>query len=322
MGLVSSLHLLHKTRWGFRASTLLHPSSLSNRSALELSTSLPDSNAPQLKSVLEDIRIDAFKTGMLHSASIVHMVAETLKSHYKDTRLPPLVLDPVCVSTSGHTLLSKEAISVLDAELVPLAALLTPNRMEAEALLANRGTPRSIGCVKEMIEAAMLLSSSGCAAVLLKGGHLKGSLEEVQRIDGDVAVFFDGGFGGRNMEVLSAARHSAADDSCVIDVLAIKDGGVSLYVRPLIASTNTHGTGCTLSAAIASFLSLGHDCKYAHDCTQQLTDIWVVHEAVRSGTAFTQQGIAEAFPMGNGHGPLNHMHGMWNRVLPSYVGSW
>ena len=70
-----------------------------------------------------DIRPDAVKTGMLSSSRIIQTVAGKIKEH----GLAPLVVDPVMISKSGHALLAPEAVEALKAELIPLAALITPN---------------------------------------------------------------------------------------------------------------------------------------------------------------------------------------------------
>ena len=94
----------------------------------------------QLLSVLSDIEISAMKTGMLFDDSNIRAIAKTLKAFYISGKtLPPLVCDPVCVSTSGHTLLQPEALDVLISELFPLTFLLTPNKSEAELILSARG---------------------------------------------------------------------------------------------------------------------------------------------------------------------------------------
>lgn len=74
---------------------------------------------------------------MLFDAANTRAVSSTLKDLYKGQNLPPLVVDPVCVSTSGHSLLHPEAVEVIIQELFPLATLITPNKSEAELLLST-----------------------------------------------------------------------------------------------------------------------------------------------------------------------------------------
>jgi hydroxymethylpyrimidine/phosphomethylpyrimidine kinase len=126
------------------------------------------------------------------------------------------VVDPVAVSTSGHSLLDGGGIETIAEVLFPLAEVITPNLTEASLLLGGE-----IADVEAMKRAAVRLKGMGPACVLLKGGHLEGVPEAVD-------VFCDGS-----------------------DTVLLK--------APFIATSNTHGTGCVLSAAIAAYLSLGDD---------------------------------------------------------------
>ena len=164
----------------------------------------------QLEAVFEQLQPHAVKTGMLLTAQVIQTVAD----FFENRKRPPLVVDPVMISTSGATLLESEAVEVLTRKLLPLATLVTPNIHEAEIL-----TGRKIGSIHDMRNAARAIRERfGCAA-LVKGGHLLDSREAVD-------YYRD----GRWEMVL----------------------GVS-YVR----NVNTHGTGCTLSAAIAANLAKG-----------------------------------------------------------------
>jgi hydroxymethylpyrimidine/phosphomethylpyrimidine kinase len=162
----------------------------------------------QLEAVLSDMGTDGIKTGMLCDAGTVHAVAVCIRKHMK-TRL---VVDPVMASTEGRPLISKKGIAVLVAELLPLADLVTPNIAEAEILSGMR-----IGAEADIRLAAERIFRLGCAAVLIKGGHLKGDATD---------LLFD----GKEMTTITAAR---------------------------IATRHTHGTGCTYSAAILSNMILG-----------------------------------------------------------------
>jgi hydroxymethylpyrimidine/phosphomethylpyrimidine kinase len=116
----------------------------------------------QLDSCFSDIKINAIKTGMLFSASIIEVVAEYITNH----RIP-LIVDPVMVSKNGSLLLKKNAINSLSEKLLPLTTLLTPNIDEAEYLLK-----KSIINRQTMQRATRELCDMGPKAVLLKGGHL------------------------------------------------------------------------------------------------------------------------------------------------------
>lgn len=120
----------------------------------------------QIRAVLDDIGADAIKTGMLATADVVRLVARVLKDAAADI---PLVLDPVMVATSGDVLLAEDAITAVRGELLPLAALVTPNAPEAEKL-----TGLTVSNVGEQAEAGRALVAAGAQAALVKGGHLTG----------------------------------------------------------------------------------------------------------------------------------------------------
>ncbi|PZA08447.1 MULTISPECIES: bifunctional hydroxymethylpyrimidine kinase/phosphomethylpyrimidine kinase [unclassified Meiothermus] len=197
--------------------------------------------ARQLEAVLHDPGAHALKTGALGDAAIVHSIAPLLAQ-----AALPLVVDPVLVAKSGDSLLSAQALEALKADLLPLATLLTPNRLEAQALL---GQP--IRDLADAREAAQLLGSLGPRAVLLKGGHLPA--EEA------TDVLWDG-----------QALH--------------------LFPARKIPSAHTHGTGCTLSAAITALLAKGIP----------------LYEAVARAKRYVSQAITTAPGIGRGIGPLNH----------------
>ena len=166
----------------------------------------------QMEAVLGDFRVAAVKTGLLPGATAVRVVAEVLKNKSGRERVP-LVVDPVIGSTSGTRFLSAAGVRALKAELLPMAALVTPNWPEAEAL--------SGVCVRSFADAeraGRVILGMGCGAVLVKGGHAAG---------------------GRCRDLLVTER------------------GVVAFDGARIATRNTHGTGCVLSAAIATELAKG-----------------------------------------------------------------
>src|SRR5207247_1757371 len=124
----------------------------------------------QLEAVFAELPPAAVKTGMLYSRDILRVVIHFFQSG----RRPPLVVDPVLVSTSGARLLQPSAIALLKAKLFPLATLVTPNLPEAALL-----TGRELKSVEDLRRAAKELHRRfGCAA-LVKGGHLRGGREAV-----------------------------------------------------------------------------------------------------------------------------------------------
>ena len=141
----------------------------------------PDFIVAQLDAVFDDIGVDAAKTGMLFSREIIETVAA-----YLEPRRVPLVVDPVMVASSGAKLLEDDAVDALTARLFPLASVVTPNLMEARALVGE-------GSRRELAERLVGL---GAAAALVTGGH------------GDDAVdhLFDG---ERHVEI-PVERHDVA----------------------------------------------------------------------------------------------------------------
>lgn len=214
----------------------------------------PDFVVRQIDMVLDDIRIDAIKIGMLGTPALINAIADALE---RRSNCPPVVLDPVMVAKSGDPLLPDDAVKTLIERLVPLAAVITPNLPEVGVLLAQKA-PASVEAMKR---AARDLTTLGPRAVLVKGGHLE-----------DV------------------------DESDAVDLL-YQDGAFHEFRAPRIATKNTHGTGCTLSSAIAAGLAKGRSLK----------------TAVAEAHAYLQSAIAEAdsLHIGSGHGPVHHFHEYW-----------
>jgi hydroxymethylpyrimidine/phosphomethylpyrimidine kinase len=132
----------------------------------------------QIDSVCSDIGVDAAKTGMLASAPVVELVARKVKEY----SIRNLVVDPVMVAKSGHSLLSEEARTVLREQLLPLATVVTPNIPEASVL-----TEIPISNLDDMYRAAKALQLMGAQLVVLKGGHLPDPDESVDLLyDGKV----------------------------------------------------------------------------------------------------------------------------------------
>jgi hydroxymethylpyrimidine/phosphomethylpyrimidine kinase len=137
----------------------------------------------QIESALQDIGADAIKTGMLHSADVVEVVVRSVQRNALGV---PLVVDPVMIAKGGASLIDSAALHVLKRHLFPLAALVTPNIPEAEAL-----TGLTIEGPDQMDAAIDALLALGPAAVLLKGGHLPGDeiVDVLRTIDGDEQRF-------------------------------------------------------------------------------------------------------------------------------------
>ncbi|KAL7424067.1 trifunctional hydroxymethylpyrimidine kinase/phosphomethylpyrimidine kinase/thiaminase [Cryptotrichosporon argae] len=243
----------------------------------------------QLESIFaDDLVPDAIKFGMLATEPIISSLSTFLASLPSTSRARPyLVLDPVMISTSGHTLLPASAVAALRAGLLPLVDLATPNIPEAVALA---GWDAPVRTVDDLVALGNTVRDRcGVRTVLVKGGHMPVSR---QHLADAIAA--------RSDYVVHANEGNGDDEKqgdVIVDVL-VREDGVALFVGPKVESTSTHGTGCTLSAALASCYALDHA-----DGATGLSD-----ESVRRAIEYTQGAIAAAFPLGRGHGPLNHGH--------------
>ncbi len=193
--------------------------------------------AQQMRLVLDDIGADALKTGMLHNATVIETVAETITEVAPTV---PLVVDPVMFAKGGHSLLEEAAMSALKARLLPMAAVLTPNIPEAEVFCGA-----SIGDVDAMADAARDIAALGPAAVLVKGGHLPGdAVTDVLFRDGAVETFPDSRIDtphthGTGCTLASAIATGLAQGLTLTD--AVRRARV--YVRKAIATAPGLGTG-------------------------------------------------------------------------------
>lgn len=199
--------------------------------------------AAQIEAVVGDIGVDAMKTGMLLNLEIMAAVASQVEA----LGIGNLVVDPVMVSRSGDRLIDEGAIAFLQDVLIPMAAVVTPNRFEAQIL-----SGLEINSVDDMRSAAQQIYRSGAKAVLVKGGGMAGDLRGID-------VWFD----GTRLEVLKTEN---------------------------VDTGNTHGTGCTLSAAIAANLALGKD----------------LFTAVTLAKDYVTTALKYALDIGEGQGPVGH----------------
>lgn len=217
--------------------------------------------AGQIRSVLGDIGTDAVKIGMLHSSELIITVLDTLREY---PEVGNIVLDPVMVATSGDPLLMPEAIGTLRDKLIPYSTVITPNLPEASLLLGA-----TVEHQDQFGDAVRALSRLGHGqsrgiSVLLKAGHLEGS-------DTLIDYFYD-----------------ASTDR------------VTRLPTTRIDTVNTHGTGCTLSSAIAAFLAKGYTLTEAAIGAHSY-----LAKAIEAGAAYR---------IGRGHGPVCHFHNLWPRV--------
>lgn len=195
----------------------------------------------QLTSIISDVPVHAFKTGMIANINMMKVIAKKvtdLNAHF--------VMDPVMVATSGDPLIAEEARDYLRDYLLPLTSIVTPNIPEAESLTGD-----TIETEDDMKEAAAyIVKTLGARSAIVKGGHLKG----------DAIDFF---YDGNQIHSFTAQR---------------------------IKTNNTHGTGCTLSAAITAYLS------------QDLPLLTAVDKAKK----YVTSAIKHSLDLGHGNGPTNH----------------
>ncbi len=206
----------------------------------------------QIEPILDDYEISALKTGMLPTREIIEEVAKIIGEY----DLKNLVVDPVVRSTSGFDLIDDKALRVLIEKLFPLADVITPNIPEAERISQIK-----IKTEDEIEKAARIMQKLGAKNVLIKGGH----------------------FGSSKFGV----RSSEFNKQVVKDYLFIGDE-LEIYEAEYIETTATHGTGCTLAAAIAANLALGKS----------------LSEAVKIAKDFVNKAIKNAPNIGRGNSPI------------------
>ena len=174
---------------------------------------------------------------------------EKIGEKLRDYQAKNIVVDPVMVATSGSRLLQSAAATALQEQLFPLAAVVTPNIPEAQAL-----SGREIHTPEDMEAAAKAIGDTYGCAVLCKGGHSLNDANDYLYHQGKGRWFW-----GKRIE-----------------------------------NPNTHGTGCTLSSAIAANLAKGHD----------------LETAVAKAKEYLSGALAAMLDLGHGSGPLHHAYGL------------
>ena len=201
----------------------------------------PEFLGQQLDAVFQDIPPDAVKIGMVANSKLIEVIEDRLTRY----RAKNIVVDPVMISTSGGKLLSDEAMDSLITRLLPLGTVITPNIPEGETLWGH-----PINTPEDMIEAAQFIHRKTKNAVLLKGGHLQ----------------------------------STAND------LLFSESGPLWFTSDKVDNPNTHGTGCTLSSAIA--------CNLANSNT--------LEDSIRKAKEYITGALKAQLNLGKGSGLLNH----------------
>lgn len=201
----------------------------------------------QLDDIFQDIYPDGIKIGMVPEGDMIIAIKEKLVEYNAKN----IVLDPVMVATSGSKLMDQEGTKAMVEELFSIADIITPNMDEASALSGIE-----VNNKEDMVEAAKLINKFTSNYILIKGGHLKDSSDDLLYKNGDM-IWIEG---------------------------------------ERIDNSNTHGTGCTLSSAIAVNLAKGKS----------------MEEAVREAKKYLTGAIKDGMNIGKGHGPLNHIYNLKN----------
>jgi hydroxymethylpyrimidine/phosphomethylpyrimidine kinase len=201
----------------------------------------PEFVEKQLDCIFMDIHPDAIKIGMVSNSAIIEVIAKKLLEYHASN----IVVDPVMVATSGSKLLNEHAIQALITKLLPLGSIITPNRMEAEVLC---GFP--IRTKEEMSQAARTLAKLTKGGILIKGGHIGNSADDLLFANDEEHWFYEN----------------------------------------RVENPNTHGTGCTLSTAIACNLAAQYS----------------LPESVQMAKAYLTGALKAGLDLGKGSGPLMH----------------
>ena len=213
---------------GVKSIVPIHPKEISN----------------QILFTVKDIKPNAIKIGMLHSAKVIETIIHSLKI----IKIKKIVLDPVMVAKGGAKLIDYRAIKLLKEKLIKRVTLITPNIPEAEIL-----TNTKIRSKEDMIFAAHKLLEIGAKNVLIKGGHL---------------------------------------DTKIVQDIFVTKSVIKIFNSKRYNTKNTHGTGCTLSSAITTFLSCGKPIKKSCEL-----GIKYVNSAIKTNPNY-----------GKGYGPINHLN--------------
>jgi hydroxymethylpyrimidine/phosphomethylpyrimidine kinase len=209
-------------------------------------------------------QIDAIFNDIKVGAVKIGMVSqiasiEIISEKLKEYKPQNIVLDPVMISKSGYSLLQPEAKKALIEKLIPLSDVLTPNVPEAEAILEEKlGRTYEISNIDSMVAAAEEIHKLGPKYVLIKGGHMDGKA---------VDVLFDG-------------------------------EKVAYFESERVQTKNTHGTGCTLSSAIAANLGLGYSTV----------------ESIQKAKDYITTAIEHSLDIGKGVGPTNHFYTLYKKA--------
>jgi hydroxymethylpyrimidine kinase/phosphomethylpyrimidine kinase len=214
----------------------------------------------QIIPILDDYEVSAVKTGMLPTREVIETVAAIIS----ERKLKNIVVDPVVRSTSGFDLIDDAAMRSLIEKLFPLADIITPNIPEAERISGV-----AIETESDIHNAASVMRDLGARNVLIKGGHLP--------------------IADRGLRIADSRSVSESGENKLARDFLFLGKDLKVFEGEYWETTATHGTGCTLSSAIAANLALGNALPTSVDIAKRF-----VNEAIRTA------------PMiGRGHSPIN-----------------
>ena len=232
------------TALGSYAMTAITAVTIQNTTGVKSIISIdPKEISSQIEFTSKDIRPDAIKIGMLHSADVIKSVIRSLEL----IKISKIILDPVMIAKGGAKLIDDNAVELLKNRLIKKVSLITPNIPEAEIL-----TNTKIESKEDMIFAASILINLGAKNVFIKGGHL---------------------------------------NSKIVQDIFVNKKEIMLIKNKRITTSNTHGTGCTLSSAISTYFACGKTLK----------------KSCELATKYVNNSIRSNLNYGKGHGPINHL---------------
>jgi hydroxymethylpyrimidine kinase/phosphomethylpyrimidine kinase/thiamine-phosphate diphosphorylase len=244
----------------------------------------------QLDTLVEDLPPAAVKIGMLGTKELAVTVGsflQKLKAKHSSKKIW-VVMDPVMITTSGQRLIDDEASQAMIDHIFPSVDVLTPNLYEAEALLG-----RKLVTVQEVEQGARDLIAMGVPAVLVKGGH---TFSDDTSSNGDDETALSSSSYAQDY-FLSSEDASEEPRLC--------DGNRGVWLRsPRYDTEHTHGTGCTLSSAIASALATGEQQRELATDQQGATSAIYPIDACCLAKAYVTAGIYTGVQLGQGPGPV------------------
>ncbi len=259
----------------------------------------------QIDAVFADIVPNAVKIGMVATSGVMRTIAQSLRPYVQQHHIP-VVLDPVMVSTSGALLIERDAVAALLETLVPLAQLITPNLHEARVLVDALGADAAASDGVVADDDVVVANDDACgdgtpvpATIAPDEAPVPATIAPAAQtpVPTDETTLAS----SEHKQEAAALRIARATQTRVLvkgghahghasDVLAYPDGRVVWFRAQRIDNKNNHGSGCTLSSALA--------CAYAQGRSTR--------DAVQYAKNYVQGALSAQLNLGKGSGPLNH----------------